>query len=148
MIAPRNARHTRRSEAQNRAKKRDFLAFFAWFLVALQLFTALHFALVPHAFGAGLTSFVHVHACAEQSRSACDSKPSATSSLVQGAASCVADSCPIGFAGHSVLELARFELGASLPVALPSSAPALFSYVPARARVLLAAPKTSPPVRA
>ena len=146
MIAPRNARQTRRRSALNHAKTRGFLAYCAWLVAALQVVTALHFALVPHAFSAQLTSFVHVHARAEQRAEASRASTSRTKSVRQGDASCAADSCPIGFAGHTLLELARFEVGTSLPALLPSSAPRLSSHVPARARLLLSAPKTSPPV--
>lgn len=145
MIAPRTARQKRRPKAQFRAKNRGFLAFFAWLVVGLQLVTALHFALVPHAFSAQLTSFVHEHARAEHG-SESSHLPAPVAHLHQGSPLCAADSCPLGFAGPSVLELAPFELIAASPAALPSAAPALSTYVPARARLLLSAPKTSPPV--
>jgi hypothetical protein len=120
-------------------------------LVVLQLFTALHFALVPHGFSAGLSGFVHVHAEASRAASArlalerrLERRPAPE--LVSGSASCASESCPIGFAGHhSAL------LGASLAstllaqaIAAPRALPT--HYVTPRSRALLSAPKTSPPV--
>jgi hypothetical protein len=118
-------------------------------LVALQLVTALHFALVPHGFSAGLSGFVHVHAQPERpSQSHFDRLPRALGALqwVSGGASCGGESCPIGFAGHHSVLLAGNQASALLGVAdAPSRARARHYFAP-RNRALLSAPKTSPPV--
>jgi len=147
MIASRNARRTRHPAAITRGGNRAFPAYFAWFLLVLQVATALHFALVPHAFGTGLVSFVHVeqHVRAEGARLVRPRTPARAREAVQGYASCAADSCPIGFAGHGALELARFELSVALPEPSPSEPPVLHSNGRLRANVLASAPKTSPP---
>jgi hypothetical protein len=120
-------------------------------LVLLQLVTALHFALVPHGFSAGLQGFVHVHAALSEQRASTSHAERAPSSnrpaLVSDAASCASESCPIGFAGpHSLLLAAAQGLGLlELASIAPALAPSRFA-VP-RSRALLNAPKTSPPSR-
>jgi hypothetical protein len=118
-------------------------------LVLLQLVTALHFALVPHGFSAGLNGFVHVHASLGERLSTIQAEraPSDQPSMVSGAAACAPDSCPIGFAGpHSVL-LAAPQASGLLALAVAAQAlPPLRLAVP-RSRALLNAPKTSPPFR-
>jgi hypothetical protein len=118
-------------------------------LVLLQLVTALHFALVPHGFSAGLSGFVHVHAAAHaaQSRFAeLEHLRLPTPELVSGGASCASDSCPIGFAGHHSVLLTASATSALLVTAAQLAPARVGHYVPARSRVLLSAPKTSPPV--
>ncbi|HTA90698.1 MAG TPA: hypothetical protein VK745_14005 [Polyangiaceae bacterium] len=122
-------------------------------LVALQLVTALHFALVPHSFSAGLNGFVHVHGARAQasqadSRLELTRRASAAPALVASGASCSSESCPIGFAGQHALLLADSGPVSLLAFGLdrhslrnPSA-----KYFAARNRVLLGAPKTSPPV--
>jgi hypothetical protein len=117
-------------------------------LVLLQLATALHFALVPHGFSPGLSGFVHVHAAerAAQSRfAALERRGSSAPELVSGGASCTAESCPIGFAGHHSVLLSAGTTSALLATATLPARTRTVSYVPARSRVLLSAPKTSPP---
>jgi hypothetical protein len=118
-------------------------------LVLLQLVTALHFALVPHGFSAGLSGFVHVHAAerAAPSRLAQLERRSVPApELVGGGASCASDACPLGFAGpHSLLLSASAASALPVPAGEPAPARAV-RCAPARGRVLLSAPKTSPPV--
>jgi len=117
-------------------------------LVALQLVTALHFALVPHGFSAGLSGFVHVHAEASHAASRLElgRRTSAAPELVNEGASCTSESCPIGFGGHHSALLGGSQASALL-AHLVASAPALPSpYAASRSRALLSAPKTSPPV--
>ncbi len=144
-------RHSRRAPLSQRLPPVRYAAsLVATCLVLLQLVTALHFALIPHGFSAGLNGFVHVHeALSEGGRSAVAARRLQSSpqgaSWVSGSASCAPESCPIGFAGaHSVLfascaASALLELGTAVQAA-PSAGVAL-----ARSRVLLSAPKTSPP---
>jgi hypothetical protein len=124
-------------------------------LVALQLVSALHFALVPHSFSAGLNGFVHVHgvrapatrvdSCSALARRA----PAAPTPAIDASdASCSGESCPIGFAGHPALLLADSDLVGLLAIGLDRDKqrdPGV-AYFAARNRVLLGAPKTSPPV--
>ena len=147
-----------RSKSRSSRAKRGVAAAYgpsliACCLVLLQLVTALHFALVPHGFSAGLNGFVHVHVHAalgetRASTSHAERVAAGRPSLVSNAASCGAESCPIGFAGpHSVL-LAAAQASGLLELAVIARAlPALRSAVP-RSRALLNAPKTSPPFRA
>jgi hypothetical protein len=117
-------------------------------LVALQLVTALHFALVPHAFSAGLSGFVHVHAQAERaSQSRFEHAPRMPGQLqwVSGGASCASESCPIGFAGQHSLRLGGDEAAALLSFATAPAFPRAERHIAARVSVLLSAPKTSPP---
>ncbi|HEY4105965.1 MAG TPA: hypothetical protein VGM44_18820 [Polyangiaceae bacterium] len=131
------------------ARKPAFYALFAVCLVALQLVTALHFALVPHAFNAGLSGFVHVHvgdARVAKARSSFAERALNTPALERASASCSGESCPIGFAGQASTLVSASDVSALLgfdfaPVLEPARVGA-----PARNRVLLSAPKTSPPV--
>jgi hypothetical protein len=124
----------------------------ACFLVLLQLVTALHFALVPHGFSAGLNGFVHVHvhaALGQTHASALEAPPPASGrpSLVSGAPSCAPESCPIGFAGaHSAL-LAAPQASGLVALALATRALPLARFAIPRSRALVNAPKTSPPFR-
>ncbi len=52
----------RRSCCTSQAEHSPLANLVACCLVLLQLLTALHFALVPHGFSAGLNGFVHEHA--------------------------------------------------------------------------------------
>jgi hypothetical protein len=117
-------------------------------LVLLQLVTALHFALVPHGFSAGLDGFVHVHAALGEQRGSANARAASQQpSLVADAASCAPESCPIGFAGpHSVLQATPQASGLLGLGALALAAPQERLAVPRR-RALLNAPKTSPPLR-
>ncbi len=120
-------------------------------LVALQLVTALHFALVPHGFSAGLSGFVHVHeeavhAVSARSESEVARRASVVPELISGNASCSSDSCPIGFAGHHSVLLGSGGAPALLAFVVTSAQAQPGHYVTPRSRVLLSAPKTSPPV--
>jgi hypothetical protein len=120
-------------------------------LVALQLVTALHFALIPHGFGAGLNGFVHVHgqisgdATASVSAERRELARTDAPAFERDSGSCASDTCPIGFAGHSSVLLASSE--ATSLLALPVIAQPSVAHVDSSAResVLRLAPKTSPP---
>jgi hypothetical protein len=117
-------------------------------LVLLQLATALHFALVPHGFSPGLSGFVHVHAAERAAHSrfaALERRGASAPQLVSGGASCTAESCPIGFAGYHLVLLGAGATSALLTSATLPPRTRARSYVAARNRVLLSAPKTSPP---
>ena len=141
------SRHSRRA-AHKPLPVRYAASFVAACLVLLQLVTALHFALIPHGFSAGLNGFVHVHSSVRAARSSAvrelqGSSPRA--SFVRGSATCAPESCPIGFAGaHSILVASSASsallAGTSLVPRAPSARVTL-----TRSRVLLSAPKTSPP---
>jgi hypothetical protein len=137
------------SSRTGRATRTASTALVALCLVALQLITALHFALVPHGFNAGLNGFVHVHAArAEHSAEAQlgrASRAQGAPAFVAGGVSCASDSCPIGFAGHHSVLLGGSEASALLAVVLAPAPPPSNLLLAARKRVLLSAPKTSPP---
>ena len=112
-------------------------------LVALQLAATLHFSLVSHSFNGSLNGFVHVH----QARRALArlERPTAVS-LVADSAGCVGESCPVGFAGqHSVL-LGSSEAPWLIALTQPGTRSPDNPHFTPRSRVLLSAPKTSPPV--
>jgi hypothetical protein len=138
-----------RSSVASRSAKVS--ALIALCLVALQLVTALHFALVPHGFSAGLNGFVHVHGARSarhdaRSRFTPERRASGALALVGDGASCASESCPIGFVGHhSVLPTENQAAAVLALVVADEHAPAR-RYFAGRSRVLLAAPKTSPPV--
>jgi hypothetical protein len=126
-------------------------ALIALCVAVLHLATALHFALVPHGFCAGLGGFVHVHASA-QTRAATSTQVERRAehqrpSVVADSASCETDLCSLGYTGHgSVLlpaggsvieEVARADVDARVLRSRQSCSPI---------RVLFSAPKTSPPV--
>jgi hypothetical protein len=122
----------------------------ALFLAALHLITLLHFAIVPHAFCAGLGGFVHVHAASQAGTPSAAQSQAGSSSVplaIADAAACEPEHCPLGFAGHSSLVA---PAGGGLVEELTLSAlepPALLSrQTLTHAGVLLSAPKTSPPV--
>ncbi len=125
-------------------RARAFPGLVALCLVALQLVTALHFALVPHGFNADGRGFVHVHrwlAAATESAPKRLSRPA----LVTSVASCSPDACPLGFAGPVSTVLASPALaGLIAPSFVTSSAAPSLAPLP-RKQVLLNAPKTSPP---
>ena len=137
------SRHSR--SAARKPPVRHGARFVAACLVLLQLITALHFALIPHGFSARLNGFVHVHS-AERLRAVRDLRSAADgASWVRGSASCAPESCPIGFAGaHSILFAASASSALLAAVALVQLAPSARVAL-TRNRVLLSAPKTSPP---
>jgi hypothetical protein len=111
-------------------------------LVLLQLVTALHFALIPHGFNAGLSGFEHVHrALVGAATERAPDRPT----LVSGAPACAPEACPIGFSGPLSLLLspAAFTARAALPSACASVSSARVAL--GRTPLLLTAPKTSPP---
>ena len=142
-------RHSRRA-AHQPPPVRYAASFVAACLVLLQLVTTLHFALVPHGFSAGLNGFVHVHSALHDSRIGAvrdlnASSHSASSSWVRGSATCAPESCPVGFAGAHSLLFAASMCGALLAmVTVVQLAPAA-RFALSRSRILLSAPKTSPP---
>jgi len=144
---PRSATVSGRFRPSKQPRTRAFRAVLAWFLVALQLALSLHFALVPHRLGAELGGFgfVHVdgHGLTETSKPS--ALPRGARAFVQGSASAASDPCSLGFAGLSTVLFARPALTCLLArEAHPSLAePSAISF--ARCRLLLSAPKTSPP---
>lgn len=117
-------------------------------LVLLQLVSALHFALVPHGFGAGLGGFVHLHrgrsARAEQPRRATE-LPSNRPTLVAGVAACAPDACPLGFSGPPSRPVPPSQLCSLIWLPAVSERVSRAHRACDRGRVLLSAPKTSPP---
>jgi hypothetical protein len=111
-------------------------------LLLLQLVTALHFALIPHGFNAGLSGFEHLHR--EQVRGVTESAPN-RASVVTGARACAPDACPVAFCGLVSVLLARSAAVARIALPAPSPRVASAPFAPGRAQLLLAAPKTSPP---
>jgi len=114
-------------------------------VVLLQLVTALHFALIPHDFGAGSSGLVHLHrALTARPDSATQPAPDQPALLVD-VASCAPDACPLGFSGPPARPISSSALCALIAL------PAVDAHVPHdhiawdRGRALLSAPKTSPP---
>ena len=140
----------RRSSRSQQATRPALASLVACGLVLLQLVTALHFALVPHRFSAGLNGFVHEHEAHGEQRvgaSQAERVPSGQASVVSSVASCASESCPIGFAGpHSVL-VAAAQASGSLELAINAHALPPGRVAVPRGRALLNAPKTSPPFR-
>jgi hypothetical protein len=138
----------RRNAHRWRASRASVASLIACGLVLLQLVTALHFALVPHGFSAGLNGFVHVHAAPGESPQRVDNARALPGlpSLISGAASCAPESCPIGFSGPHSLLLSPAPATRLLELAvLTQSAPP--APVSIARSVLLRAPKTSPSIR-
>lgn len=123
-------------------------ALVALVVTLLQLVGALHFSLVRHTYSAALGGVVHVHTSRARPRSSPAERvresqaPSATS----GTPACSADKCAAANAPQSTaphfesLDAGAVAFGGA---ALLSERPASFA---ALRRVLLGAPKTSPPV--
>lgn len=150
MSQPPSLRFVRQSRAKLHVRTPPGAALMALCMVALQLVMALHFALVPHGFSAGLNGFVHVHgervARAGRAERGPARSRSNTPTVVESRAACATESCPVGFAGqHSVLLAGHLAAELLAPVVSPERAPPGY-FVMARKRALLAAPKTSPPV--
>ena len=122
-------------------------------LVLLQLVNSLHFALVPHGFGAGLNGFVHLHRAltAEPARALSSAATQSTANrptLVAEIAACAPDACPFGFSGPPTRAVPPSELCSLiwLPALRECSSHDHTFYD--RSRALLSAPKTSPPPQA
>ncbi|HYQ40875.1 MAG TPA: hypothetical protein VER11_02880 [Polyangiaceae bacterium] len=119
-------------------------------LSLLQLVSTLHFALVPHGFGSDLSGLVHLRRAltteqlGERANAATQLAPERPS-LVAGSASCDPEACPLGFCGQlaGLLEAGAHRLLLWLPGCRELHLRA--NIVVTRRRVLLDAPKTSPP---
>ena len=126
---------------------RSLRAFLGLSVIVLQVVSALHFTLVRHGYSAALGSVVHVHASARA-----EQKPrprvavTQTTALTADAPSCAAERCPVGNAPPG--SAPRIELLAAGLIAFGEAR--LLSERAACAsdslRVLVSAPKTSPPV--
>jgi len=124
---------------------------FALCLVLLQLVSALHFALIPHAFGAGSSGLVHLHRAFGAARAGgpqgrATEPPSDRPTLVSGIAPCAPDACPIGFSGPASTLVSACALSSLIWLPEVSELAASTRVVPDRVRALLSAPKTSPPL--
>jgi hypothetical protein len=118
-------------------------------LVALHLVTALHFTLVQHKFCAESGGFVHLKASALMGARRTLDAPAArgtdANAVATETASCEAEHCPLGFAGNSVVLAARDGVVETLTLVYVEPHPLLRRPAAEQARVLLSAPKTSPP---
>jgi hypothetical protein len=117
-------------------------------LVLLQLVNALHFALVPHGFGAGLGGLVHLHrALAGQGEHALTSGATQQTpdrpTLVAGIAACAPEACPLGFSGPPSVPVPPSQLSALIWLPAISEYVSRNRVVADRSRALLR--KTSPP---
>ncbi len=113
-------------------------------LVLLQLVTALHFALIPHALNAGLSGFEHVHRALE---SRATERAPDRPSLVTGVPTCAPDACPLGFSGPISVLFGRAAAAARVAVPVVSVNVPSAQLARCRNQLLLSAPKTSPPRR-
>lgn len=122
-------------------------ALLALVVIALQVIGALHFTLVRHGYSAALGGVVHVHASARaEQRSRAKAVAARTTAVTSDVPACAAELCPDANAPHDPAQ--RIESlftgliafgGARL---LSESAGASSESL----RVILSAPKTSPPV--
>ncbi|MEI9939104.1 MAG: hypothetical protein WDO69_17940 [Pseudomonadota bacterium] len=119
-------------------------------LVLLQLVSALHFALVPHGFGPGLSGLVHLHRAppsdAEPRASRATQRTPNRPTLVSGVAACAPDACPLGFSGPLSRPLPASQLCSLIWLPTVSERLSRDPIVANRSRALLSAPKTSPPL--
>ena len=120
--------------------------FLALLLTSLQVIGALHFSLVRHSYSAALGGVVHVHASAHAEAKPAKVRGSQAPTATSDTPSCSADLCAAANVPHSVAP--QFESRDAGAVAF--GAARLLSEraacVAAPSRVLLGAPKTSPPV--
>jgi hypothetical protein len=119
-------------------------------LVLLQLVSVLHFALVPHGFGAGLRGLVHLHrVLGVESKQVSWGRGTQQApnrpTLVAGVVSCAPEACPLGFSGHTSTAVSPSQLSALIWLPQAGELVSLAHGVWGRSRVLLSAPKTSPP---
>jgi hypothetical protein len=119
-------------------------------LVLLQLVNALHFALVPHGFGAGLRSFVHQHRALVAPRedalnSAATQQTPDRPTLVAGVAASAPEACPVGFSGPPSTPVPPSQLCSLIWLPSVREHVSRNLVVGDRSRSLLSAPKTSPP---
>ncbi|MEP7049433.1 MAG: hypothetical protein ABJB12_03730 [Pseudomonadota bacterium] len=127
------------------AAYRSLPAFVAWLVALLQVIGALHFALIPHTFSAALGGVAHLHAERRSSEWSHRRAHERTAALVNDAASCSADSCPVADApAGSILPRAAAATGCvsfgGVRLLSPSAAESAVNR-----RIFLSAPKTSPP---
>ncbi|HEY3253215.1 MAG TPA: hypothetical protein VGJ91_04670 [Polyangiaceae bacterium] len=120
-------------------------------LVLLQLVSTLHFALVPHGFGVGLSGFVHLHPAraglAERAPRPRATEPASNRpTLVASVAACAPDACPLGFSGPPARLVPPSTLCSLIWLPLPSQRVSRAPIAEDRGRALLSAPKTSPPL--
>ncbi|MEI9948412.1 MAG: hypothetical protein WDO74_05380 [Pseudomonadota bacterium] len=120
-------------------------------LVLLQLVSALHFALVPHRFGAGLSGFVHLHRVLAAQPEQVQPSPATRRTpnrptLVAAIAVCAPDACPLGFSGPASRPVAASSLCSLLWLPTVREHISRDCSVRDRSRALLSAPKTSPPL--
>ena len=122
-------------------------------LVLLQLVSILHFALVPHRFGAGLSSLVHLarertaepQATRVQPRSATQAAADCPA-LVAQSAGCEPDACPLAFSGPPSRHVPPSQLSFLIWLSEASEQEGQEHFAIDRGRALLSAPKTSPPL--
>jgi hypothetical protein len=128
------------------AALKSLRAFAALVVALLQLFGALHFSLVRHGYSAALGGVVHVHAASfARSEAKAAARAAQAPSASSDTPSCSADLCAAASAPHGVAR--HFEA--------PDAGAIAFGDVLllsehrecslASRRVLLGAPKTSPP---
>jgi hypothetical protein len=127
------------------------LASVALCLVLLQLVSALHFALVPHGFGPGLSGLVHLHralaAEPEQARaSGATRRAPNRPTLVSGVAACAPEACPLGFSGPLSRPVPPSQLCSLIWLPTVSERLSRGHIGADGSRALLSAPKTSPPL--
>jgi hypothetical protein len=120
--------------------------------VLLQLLGSLHFALIPHGFGAGLNSLVHLRSRLagppERALLGGATRPAQERpALVSGSASCEPEACPLGFSGQHSRPVLASELSQLIWLPAPSTPRNGKRAFVSRTQCLLSAPKTSPPLR-
>ncbi|HKO47861.1 MAG TPA: hypothetical protein VJV79_09060 [Polyangiaceae bacterium] len=120
-------------------------------VVLLQLVNTLHFALVPHGFGAGLGGFVHLHraltAEPERASSSVAGQPAANRpTFVAGIATSASEACPLGFSDPPSRPVPPSQLSSLIWLPLATVHVSRAQIEIDRHRVLLSAPKTSPPL--
>lgn len=114
-------------------------------IALLQLVSALHFWLVPHAFSAALGGVVHVDGVSS-ARSPARARSDAERGFTVGSRACASDLCPFADAPAGTPLVAAAAAAEPLPfgqVALPRRTD---DELTTPLRILLEAPKTSPPV--
>lgn len=131
-------------------RRHSFDSVVALCVVLLQLLGSLHFALIPHGFGAGLGGLVHLRGklpgSAERTLTGRATRPAPERpTLVSRAASCEPEACPLGFAGQLSRPVVASELSQLIWLPQGSARRSNGAIVVSRARSLLSAPKTSPP---
>jgi hypothetical protein len=124
-------------------------AFVAFVVTGLQVLGALHFSLVSHGYSAALGGVVHVHASSlarAEAKSAPRPRSSAPPSAISGTPACSADLCSAANAPQSVAPHFEAPDAGTVPFGDVRLLNELRVSPRALRRVLLGAPKTSPPV--